>query len=349
MMAELRRSTIPVDLPTDAYVVEVGPGLHADLTGPLSLLPHARKAVVVTTEPVARHYEKTVFRSLESCGLDVDVIHVPDGEEGKTWGVAESILRHFARLPLGRTDLVVALGGGAVCDLGGFVAATWHRGVAVLQLPTTLLAQVDAAIGGKTAVNLPEGKNLVGAFHQPLAVVADTSVLHTLSDRDIRSGLGETAKYGFIDDVTILDLLENSADAATLLDDPISSSTQSSPGVCVRRPGRRRRREGVRRTRPPQLRSHLRACRRGVAAGSAATGTAEAIAIGLVFARPPRRTSRNQRSRLTDRTMELLRRLGLPTGGSNSTGMRSGRCSSGTRRPATASVSCSVPNRATSN
>jgi 3-dehydroquinate synthase len=314
MMAEFHKSTIPVDLPTEAYMVEVGSGLHADLTGPLGLLPHARKAVVVTTEPVARHYEKTVCRSLETGGLDVDVIHVPDGEEGKTWGVAESILRRFARLPLGRTDLVVALGGGAVGDLGGFVAATWHRGVAVLQLPTTLLAQVDASIGGKTAVNLPEGKNLVGSFHQPLAVVADTSALQTLSDRDIRSGLGETAKYGFIDDVTILDLLENSVDAATLMDDPELLDT------LVTRSVRSKARFVVADEKESAERAHLNYGHTFGHVVEALGGFSryrhgEAVAIGQVFAARLGERIGVSAAGLTDRTIQMLRRLGLPTGG----------------------------------
>src|SRR5262245_7866334 len=112
LVVGFQKNTIPVDLPVNPYVIEVGSGLLADLGGPVGLLPHARKAVVVTAERIARHYEyeNTVRRSLETCGLEVDTVHIPDGEEGKTFGVAESTLRHFARLPLGRSDLVVALG-----------------------------------------------------------------------------------------------------------------------------------------------------------------------------------------------------------------------------------------------
>jgi 3-dehydroquinate synthase len=117
---------------------------------------------------------------------------------------------------MGRDDMVVALGGGVVTDLAGFLAATWHRGIAVAQVPTTLLAQVDAAIGGKTAVNLPAGKNLVGAFHQPAVVVADVATLATLPDRELRAGMAEVVKCGFIRDPAILDIVER--DPAGALD-----------------------------------------------------------------------------------------------------------------------------------
>jgi 3-dehydroquinate synthase len=295
-------------------VVEVGSGLLTDLGGPLGRLPYARRAVIVTSEPVARHYEKPVRSSLEAGGLDVDVVHVPDGEEGKTLGVAESVLRHFARLPLDRSDLVVALGGGAVGDLAGFVAATWHRGVAVLQLPTTLLAQVDAAVGGKTGVNLPEGKNLVGAFHQPIAVIADTTTLRTLSDRDIRSGLGEVSKYGFIDDVEILNRLECSTGATALLAD------QNVIDDLVTRSVRSKARFVAADEKESGERAYLNYGHTFGHAVEALGGFrryrhGEAVAIGLVFAARLGERIGVSTPGLADRTVELLRKLGLPVGG----------------------------------
>ncbi len=312
-MIQLQKNTIAVDLPVTPYVVEVGSGLLTELGGPAGLLPHARKAVIVTAEPIARRYENTVRHSLETCGLEVDVVHVPDGEEGKTFGVAESVLRHFAQLPLGRSDLVVALGGGSVGDLAGFLASTWHRGVAVLQLPTTLLAQVDAAIGGKTAVNLPEGKNLVGAFHQPLAVVADTATLQTLSERDVRSGFGEVAKYGFIDDVTILDLLENLTDTAALTDPDFLDAV-------VTRSVRSKARFVVADEKEAGERAFLNYGHTFGHAVEALGGFSryrhgEAVAIGLVFAARLGERVGVSVAGLADRTVELLRRLGLPVGG----------------------------------
>ena len=126
-----------------------------------------------------------------------------DGEEAKTLATVEELCRAFARWGLLRGDAVVALGGGVVGDTAGFAAAAFHRGISVVQVPTTLLAMVDSAIGGKTGVNLAEGKNLVGAFHQPVGVVADTETLATLSARDFRSGLGEVAKYALMSDVVL--------------------------------------------------------------------------------------------------------------------------------------------------
>jgi 5-deoxy-5-amino-3-dehydroquinate synthase len=131
---------------------------------------------------------------------------VPPGEAAKRLDVVEELCRGFARFGLTRADVVVSVGGGVVCDLAGFAAAVYHRGVAVVHVATTLLAQVDAAIGGKTGVNLPEGKNLVGAFWQPGAVLCDTEVLDTLSARELRSGCGEMAKYHFLTGVDLMAL-----------------------------------------------------------------------------------------------------------------------------------------------
>src|SRR5204863_8698159 len=131
-------------------------------------------------------------------GTATEVFLMGDGEEAKSMTTVETLSRRFAAWGLLRGDAVVALGGGVVGDTAGFTAAAYHRGVACLQAPTTLLAQVDAAIGGKTGVNLPEGKNLVGAFHQPLAVLCDVTTLTTLPPREYRAGLGEVAKYALM-------------------------------------------------------------------------------------------------------------------------------------------------------
>jgi len=172
-----------------AYEVVVGPGVRHRLAG--ALPPGARRAAVVTQASVARHW--TV-----ATGLAEDVLTIPEGEEAKTLATVEDLCRAFSRSGLTRADVVVAVGGGVVTDAAGFAAAVYHRGVAVVHVPTTLLAQVDAAIGGKTGVNLPEGKNLVGAFWQPRAVLCDTDTLATLDDHELRNGLGEMAKYAFL-------------------------------------------------------------------------------------------------------------------------------------------------------
>jgi 3-dehydroquinate synthase len=146
---------------------------------------------------------------------------VPPGEEAKTLQVYGAVLRQLATQEAHRDDVVVALGGGAVGDLAGFVAATYMRGVPLVQVPTTLTAQVDAAIGGKTAVNLPEGKNLVGAFHQPAVVIADVATLATLPEREFRSGLAEVAKYGLALDPELLSLLDGRLGAILEREAPI--------------------------------------------------------------------------------------------------------------------------------
>lgn len=169
------------------YPVLIGPGARSRLS---TLVPSgARRAVVVTQASVPVEVE---------VGLPTVRLEVPDGEQAKRLGEVERLCRAFARQGLSRRDVVVAVGGGVVSDLAGFAAACYHRGVAYLTVATTLLAQVDAAIGGKTGVNLPEGKNLVGAIWQPRGVLCDTEALRTLPAREWASGRGEMAKYAFL-------------------------------------------------------------------------------------------------------------------------------------------------------
>lgn len=188
----MHRVTVALDPP---YDVVVGPGALREVT---TLLAARRAVAVVAEAAVADHYGAGVAAGLEAAGVRVLRCVMPDGEAAKTLATVETLCRAWATGGLLRADAVVALGGGVVGDTAGFAAAIYHRGVAVVQCPTTLLAQVDAAIGGKTAVNLPEGKNLVGAFHQPLAVLADVTTLATLPEGEYRSGLGEVVKYALI-------------------------------------------------------------------------------------------------------------------------------------------------------
>lgn len=198
---------VPVAVATP-YEVAIGRGLvhHLPHWLPADVAP--RRTAIVTTAAVADRYAAAAVAGLADIGIDVHVRQVPDGESAKSLDVLGELYDWLAQIPLGRRDLVVGLGGGVVTDLAGFLAATWHRGVGVLQVPTTVLAQVDAAVGGKTGINLAAGKNLVGAFHQPLAVVADIATLETLPPRELRAGLAEVIKCGFIRDPTILELIE---------------------------------------------------------------------------------------------------------------------------------------------
>jgi 5-deoxy-5-amino-3-dehydroquinate synthase len=178
---------VPVELGDRGYDVLVGAGARHRLAG---VLPASVRRVAIVTQ--------------EAIGVEVDpgrehqVFYMGEGEQAKSLGTVEALCRSFARWGLTRADAVVAVGGGLVTDTAGFAAAVYHRGVAVVHVATTLLAQIDAAIGGKTGVNLPEGKNLVGAFWQPSAVLCDTELLATLPPRELRSGLGELAKYHFL-------------------------------------------------------------------------------------------------------------------------------------------------------
>ncbi|MGM0619320.1 MAG: 3-dehydroquinate synthase, partial [Actinomycetota bacterium] len=183
------------------------------------------RALVVTQAPVVdAGHVAPVEEALRRLGIEVVRQLVPDGERAKSVEVLGELWRSAARLPLTRRDVVVAVGGGVVGDLGGFLAATYARGIDVVQVPTTVLAQVDAAIGGKTGINLPEGKNLVGAFHQPRAVVCDVATLTTLPERIHREGFGEIAKYGLIRDTGMLALLEASPEVAKAGSSPLLPS-----------------------------------------------------------------------------------------------------------------------------
>ncbi|MEM9466273.1 MAG: 3-dehydroquinate synthase family protein [Actinomycetota bacterium] len=180
-------TTITVDLGERSYPVLVGHGARSELA---AVIPEGVKRVAIVTQAGI------------PCEIDPGVpsirIEVPPGEAAKTMGVVEDICRRLAQEGFTRADAIVAVGGGVVTDLGGFAAAVYHRGIRFVSVSTTLLGMVDAAIGGKTGVNLPEGKNLVGAFWQPSAVICDTETLQTLPHREFQSGVGEIAKYHFL-------------------------------------------------------------------------------------------------------------------------------------------------------
>lgn len=187
--------TVPVALGDRAYDVLVGHGARHRLGEVLPV--EARRAAVIT--------QASVDVAVDPC-IEHRTFLMGEGEDAKCLETVEDLCRELARWGLTRSDVVVAVGGGVVTDVAGFVAAVYHRGVAVVHVSTTLLGQVDAAIGGKTGVNLPEGKNLVGAFWQPAAVLCDTEVLETLPPREYRSGLGELAKYHFLGGEDLMDL-----------------------------------------------------------------------------------------------------------------------------------------------
>ncbi|MGA9162127.1 MAG: 3-dehydroquinate synthase [Actinomycetota bacterium] len=197
-----------VRMPGRPYDVCIGTDVLARAGDLVPPLPGAERAFVIADARVADRYLGGLSEGLAERGWGVVHLGVPEGEEAKSLAVMNALQRQLATQEAHRDDPVVALGGGAVGDLAGFVAATYMRGVPFVQVPTTLTAQVDAAIGGKSGVNLPEGKNLVGAFHQPVSVLADIGTLATLPDRAFRSGLAEVAKYALTLDLELLELLE---------------------------------------------------------------------------------------------------------------------------------------------
>ena len=193
------------------YDVVVGRGVVADVA---SVVGGAAERALLVHPPALADLVATVEHGLVGAGLEVTRAVVPDGEAAKTSDVAAALWSLLGRRGFTRTDAVVGVGGGATTDLAGFVAATWLRGVAVVQVPTTLLGMVDAAVGGKTAIDTAEGKNLVGAFHPPAAVLCDLDTLGTLPRGELVSGMAEVVKTGFVGDERVLQLVESDPDAA---------------------------------------------------------------------------------------------------------------------------------------
>ncbi|PYM74378.1 MAG: 3-dehydroquinate synthase [Candidatus Rokuibacteriota bacterium] len=189
---------VDVNLGSRSYRIVVASGAIATIGTRLRELSVGTRTALVSDAAVARLYGKTVTSSLESAGFSVVPIEVPEGEGAKTLAVAQHCWNELIAAGLDRTSTVLALGGGAVGDVAGFAAATYMRGINFVQIPTTVLAQVDASIGGKTAIDHPLAKNMIGAFHQPRLVLVDPAVARTLPERDFRSGLAEIAKHGVV-------------------------------------------------------------------------------------------------------------------------------------------------------
>src|SRR3984957_7349726 len=199
---------VAVDPP---YPVVIGTGL----LGELGELLAGRHRVAILHQPVLTETAEVIRHHLADQGIDAHRIEIPDAEAGKDLPVVGFIWEVLGRIGIGRKDALVSLGGGAATDVAGFAAATWLRGVSIVHVPTTLLAMVDAAVGGKTGINTDAGKNLVGAFHQPLAVLVDLATLETLPHNELVAGMAEIVKCGFIADPVILDLIEADPQAAT--------------------------------------------------------------------------------------------------------------------------------------
>jgi 3-dehydroquinate synthase len=199
---------VEVALGARSYDIVIGRAMLPSLGQRMAALRPGAKAAVVTDATVARHHLAATQAALALGGIAATVVTVPAGESSKSFGVLEQVCEALIAARIERGDLVVALGGGVVGDLAGFAAAVVRRGLDYVQVPTTLLAQVDSAVGGKTAIDSKHGKNLVGAFHQPILVVADTALLDTLPAREFAAGYAEVAKYGLIGDAAFFSRLE---------------------------------------------------------------------------------------------------------------------------------------------
>ncbi|MFC3068970.1 3-dehydroquinate synthase [Phenylobacterium soli] len=199
---------VPVALADHAYDVVIGPGLVDEAGARIAPLLKRKRTAVVSDETVWALHGARLTRALEGAGIAVFPVVVPPGEQTKSFEGLADLLDRLLALELDRSDVIVAFGGGVVGDLTGFAAAIYKRGVDFVQIPTTLLAQVDSSVGGKTAIDTPRGKNLVGAFHQPKLVLADLDVLSSLPEREMRAGYAEVIKYGLLGDFTFFEWLE---------------------------------------------------------------------------------------------------------------------------------------------
>jgi 3-dehydroquinate synthase len=222
--------TVTVALGARAYDIVVGAGVLDEAGARLASLLGKRPALVISDETVAGLYLERLTRALDGAGIARQSIIVPPGEATKSFGAFGRLAEDALKRGVERGTVIVALGGGVVGDLAGFLAATLLRGLDFIQIPTTLLAQVDSSVGGKTGINSGAGKNLIGAFHQPRLVLADVGALATLDARELRAGYAETVKYGLIDDPAFYDWCE--ANAAALLAGDLSARQHAVVTAC---------------------------------------------------------------------------------------------------------------------
>jgi 3-dehydroquinate synthase len=229
---------VDVALGDRSYEIVIGRGELASLGARIKALRPGARVAIVTDRTVAKYWLAPTRASLAQAGIDATDIVVEEGEGSKSYRVLTDVSEGLIAAKIERGDLVVALGGGVIGDLAGFAAAIVRRGVDFVQVPTSLLAQVDSSVGGKTGINSPQGKNLVGAFHQPILVVADTGVLDTLAPRQFRAGYAEVAKYGVLGDLALFEWLEKNHDGiftgSAAREEAIAASCRAKAGIVAR-------------------------------------------------------------------------------------------------------------------
>ena len=301
---------VEVNLGSRSYRIVVASGALQSVGERLRELRLGSRAALVSDGAIMRLYGKTVLASLEAAGFHVTTIDVPEGESAKTLEVARHCWDQLLTAGLDRTSTVLALGGGAVGDVAGFAAATYMRGINFVQLPTTVLAQVDASIGGKTAIDHPLGKNMIGAFHQPRLVVVDPAVARTLPEREFRSGLAEIVKHGIVLDAGYFAELERDLEPMAARD--LGVLERIIAGSCRLKASVIERDE-----REAELRHVLNYGHTIGHALEASTGYAlyahgEAVSLGMVAeARLARRLGLAD-DETTERQQRMLEKLGLP-------------------------------------
>jgi 3-dehydroquinate synthase len=303
---------VPVDAPGGSYAVHIGRGLLAragELAGPL---PGAERVAIVHAESLPGPAE-AVAAGFAARGLEVHRFPVPAGEDAKRLDVVAGLYERFAAVPLHRADPVVAVGGGAVTDTAGFAAATWLRGVPLVNVPTTVLGMVDAAIGGKTGVDLPSGKNLVGAFHQPVAVLADLDTLATLPADERRAGLAEVVKAGLVADPALAEAAATRATAAIAgHPDALAPLVEGAVRIKAHVVAADEREGGLR-----AILNYGHTLGHALERLASYTGLrhGEAVSLGMVFAARVAEATGLAAPGLADDHVRLLRRVGLPVGG----------------------------------
>jgi len=305
-------TSIRVALAERSYDIEISRGNLAQVASFISQRRKCTHAVVITDDNVRPLHAKTAAESLTAQGIRTDLLSIPAGEGSKSVAQAERLWNELVRLKADRKTIIVAVGGGVVGDLAGLVAATFGRGLAFVQIPTTLLAQVDSSVGGKVGINLPAAKNIVGAFWQPLGVLIDLDVLKTLPGREFRSGLAEVVKYGVILDADFFAYLEQYVDGLVARDsdvlEHIVAQSCRLKAVVVERDERE---ETGHRIVLNYGHTFCHAIETVTGYGRFLHG--EAVAIGMIYASRLAQLLGRIDVVVTERQQALLRRLQLPT------------------------------------
>ncbi|WP_241581411.1 3-dehydroquinate synthase [Rosenbergiella nectarea] len=301
-----------VSLGERSYPITIAAGLFSESASYWPLAAH-QSVMVVTNETIAPLYLQPVLAQLSALGINADSVVLPDGEQYKSLSVLDTVFTALLEKPHGRDTTLIALGGGVIGDMTGFAAASYQRGVRFIQMPTTLLSQVDSSVGGKTAVNHPLGKNMIGAFYQPTSVVIDLDCLVTLPPRELSSGLAEVIKYGVILDYAFFEWLEENIDALRRLD-------QKALAYCIRRCCELKAEIVAADEREQGNRALLNlghtfghAIEAHMGYGNWLHG--EAVAAGMVMAARTAEQLGTFSASLTERLITLLLRAGLPVNG----------------------------------